>query len=65
MAESEPTLHIVSMQMCSACLDGVGDECHTPGCAFWLNRCPDLPIRNHPSVVIDGADYFTREANNA
>jgi hypothetical protein len=30
--------------MCDLCLAGAGGECHVPGCAFWLNRAPDLPI---------------------
>jgi hypothetical protein len=43
----EPTLCMVtgSFTICSACLDGKGGECHTPGCILWINRCPDLAIR--------------------
>lgn len=42
-----PPLEIVrgEVTICSACLDGEGGECHTPGCLFWLNRAPDLGIR--------------------
>lgn len=44
---SEPTLECVSgsFTVCSACLDGEGGECHTPGCVLWLNRAPDLSLR--------------------
>lgn len=42
---SEPTLHQVTTTICSLCLDGEGGECHTPGCILWLNRAPDLPLR--------------------
>jgi hypothetical protein len=35
-----------SFNMCTACLDGAGGECHTPGCVMWLNRAPDLGIRD-------------------
>lgn len=42
---SEPTLHQVTTTMCSLCLDGWGGECHTPGCVLWLNRAPDMPLR--------------------
>lgn len=31
--------------LCDLCLDGAGGECHTPGCIMWLNRAPDLAIR--------------------
>lgn len=33
----------VEIMICEGCLDGVGEECHTPGCALWLHRV-DLPI---------------------
>lgn len=43
----EPVLEVVTGEftVCSACLDGEGGQCHTPGCLFWLNRAPDLAIR--------------------
>lgn len=43
---SEPGLNHVELTICDACLDGVGDECHTPGCALWMSRAPDIPIRD-------------------
>jgi hypothetical protein len=58
----EPTVHRVVLWLCSMCLDGEAGECHTPGCALWLNRAPDLSIRTSPMVEsIDGAtlDYET------
>ncbi len=30
--------------VCSYCREGAGGECHTPGCAFWANRAPDVPL---------------------
>lgn len=49
------TLHKVTLHLCSLCIDGAGGECHTPGCAMWLNRAPDLSLRGHPCVLeIDG-----------
>lgn len=42
----EPKLNLVDhIYMCDACLDGEGGECHTPGCVLWINRGPDIPIR--------------------
>lgn len=56
--ESEPTLHEVRLTLCSLCLDGAGGECHTPACALWINRAPDLPLRDHPFVhSIDGMGW--------
>jgi hypothetical protein len=34
----------VLLHICGACLRGKGGECHTPGCAFWMNRAPDVPL---------------------
>lgn len=59
---AEPTTHKVVMWMCELCIDGAGGECHVGGCAFFLNRAPDISIR-HSCLVesIDGAklDYDT------
>jgi hypothetical protein len=46
----EPGLNLVVLTLCDACLDGVGGECHTPGCVLWLSCAPDLAIRDHPMV---------------
>jgi hypothetical protein len=39
-----PSLVRVTLVLCGDCLAGVGGECHTPGCALWMNRAPDVPI---------------------
>ena len=31
----------IEINICQACLDGVGEECHTPGCAFFLKPPPE------------------------
>lgn len=50
----EEVLFRVSLVLCSSCLAGVGGECHTPGCALWMNRAPDVPIidKCESSVVL-------------
>jgi hypothetical protein len=53
--KNEPKLHRVVLTLCALCLDGEGGECHTPGCAMWLNRAPDLPIRKL-AQSIDGKE---------
>lgn len=47
--DPEPRLLRVSGEftLCSACIDGEGGECHTPGCIMWLNRAPDLSLRDN------------------
>lgn len=30
--------------LCGRCIAGEGGECHTPGCALWMNRAPDIPV---------------------
>lgn len=39
-----PSLVRVTIVLCADCLAGMGGECHTPGCALWMNRGPDVPI---------------------
>lgn len=36
-------LKTYAMQLCEECIDGIGEECHTPGCVLWLHSV-DLPI---------------------
>lgn len=46
MAEPMATdmkLRTIVITLCQACLDGEGEECHTPGCAMFLHRV-DLPF---------------------
>lgn len=45
----------VEITICEACLDGEGDECHTPGCALYLHSV-DLPIAPEMYKVIDEYD---------
>jgi hypothetical protein len=78
--DPEIPVRLVQLRLCDPCLDGVGGECHTPGCSLWINRAPDLPIRNGVSVriivepeIMDGptlgqvafAEYYGRQAGAA
>jgi len=40
----EYPVYTVTVNLCGACLDGIGGECHTPGCALFLSVAPDIPI---------------------
>lgn len=43
----DPPLERVILMLCEPCLDGMGGECHSPGCALWMSAAPDIPIRGH------------------
>ena len=34
---------LIRIRICTACLAGIGQECHTPGCALFLHTV-DLPV---------------------
>lgn len=36
----DPKIHSVTIDVCQLCLDSMGGECHSPGCAFFI--CPAL-----------------------
>ena len=42
----------ISIYICEACLNGKGQECHTPGCALFLHSV-DLPIDPRLYQVLD------------
>jgi hypothetical protein len=44
---NEPRINLVDgIRLCDLCLDGAGGECHTPGCVMFINRAPDIPLRD-------------------
>jgi len=45
-------LQHIKIWVCSPCIDGEGQECHTPGCALFLHRV-DLPIHRELIEVIE------------
>lgn len=53
-APSRDGFHLipVSLTVCAACLAGAGGECHTPGCAFWMNRAPDIPLVHFDALEV-------------
>ena len=38
------SLREVTLTLCHLCESGAGGECHSPGCALWMNRAPDVPL---------------------
>ena len=52
--EPEIPVRLVQLWLCDLCLDGEGDECHTPGCSLWIHDVPKPAIRNSQGVTILG-----------
>lgn len=52
--EPEIPVRLVRLWLCDLCLDGEGDECHTPGCSLWIHDVPKPAIRNSQGVTILG-----------
>lgn len=46
-SDGAPDLETVVITLCSACLDGKGDECHTPGCALVWCAVPAKSLRDY------------------
>lgn len=53
MKTEDPTLHTVTLTLCSLCLDG-GDvgECDVPGCALTIRRAGELSLRDNSAVEL-------------
>ena len=47
-------VHLVAIQICQPCLDGEGQECHTPGCSMFLHRV-DLPFHEGIYTILHHA----------
>jgi hypothetical protein len=41
-----------AIYLCQECIDGIGKECHTPGCALFLHTV-DLPIHREGLTEIE------------
>lgn len=59
-AESEPNVPLIQIRICQACLDGRGEECHTPGCALFLHKV-DLPIKRDSYVLVELDEWIPIE----
>ena len=48
MSDKEPTYAEYEIRLCSLCVTGAGGECHSPGCALFLSRAPDISLKDNP-----------------
>ncbi len=48
----------IQIDICEPCLNGEGEECHTPECALFLHRV-DLPIQREMYEVVSEYDNAT------
>ncbi len=46
-------IKLVKIRLCEACLEGRGDECHTPECALCFHSSPGYPIHREMYEVLD------------
>lgn len=46
----------IKISLCEACLNGEGEECHSPGCALFLHNSPGYPITPELYTVIQEWD---------
>ena len=51
--------------MCEACLNGDGEECHTPGCALHLHNSPGHPIMPELYTVIGQMEEIDPSPNES
>lgn len=54
--DDQPALFTTEARVCGPCLDGIGQECHTPGCAFYLCATPRTDLGTLRSRF-EGAGY--------
>lgn len=47
-ADDDPEVHLYAVYLCDLCVQGEGGECHTPGCALWINRAPIFSLLGNP-----------------
>lgn len=52
----------VIIVLCEACLNGEGEECHTPGCAMYIHDSPGFPIAPELYAVTDEWDSEDADA---
>lgn len=45
---SEVAVRWYKIYLCDLCVAGAGGECHSPGCALWMNRAPDMALTPMP-----------------
>ncbi len=50
-----------NVPICDGCMNGMGEECHSPGCMLWQRRCPDIEIRSTLKML--GAKRVRYNAN--
>lgn len=63
VGETDVKMFKVELALCGLCMNGDGGECHSPGCALWINRGPDVPLHGNPLVkIIDCYEVETPKA---
>lgn len=63
--ESADEVRVYRLELCGRCVRGEGGECHTPGCALWMNRAPDVPILSKVTALLPAANHQKEESADA
>lgn len=69
--DGDTPLYCTNARICGPCLDGVGEQCHTPGCAFiWLAPpvFAEKPLAHAGGTlrqVLSGAGAYISETDGA
>ena len=53
LSDAATKVRTVVLTVCALCEAGKGEECHTPGCDFWMSTVPDLPPALSDGVAVD------------
>lgn len=64
MSEQSELNELRPVLLCGRCRRGMGGECHTPGCALWMNRAPDVPVEPDP-LLAAWADFTLKNGESA
>lgn len=59
--DNELKVQRVLISLCALCLEGKGDECHTPGCALCFHNSPGQPIHRELYEILPTSSLPTVE----
>lgn len=58
MSKSE--IRMYKVPLCELCVEGKGEECHTPGCVMWMRKPPE----NGTAIPKEGLEVWWVEGGH-
>lgn len=55
----------VTVAICRPCIAGEGDECHTPGCTYWMQDPPSEAVSQRLRDMLAVADHEPPDEDDA